>query len=627
MIASFIPVSFLALSFHSMSTTSDRASASKIRRAAGSKDPSVLPKAIVGWTSAELDDLASQDGKSALHMAAWQGCIENVQFLLEKGCNVNVISTGKYSYGKTPIFFAATRCRNNVVQYLLKNTSARVKIVNNKGQSVLSIASSHLSQTTIDMIQRAEELEEHEWTNYRATHSDDLVYGDLDPRFLERSITQEDVVTPLAINPTTKQSRRGAFAKKNPKKAKELTRRQEKQQCKPTPKPPPTPSPEELLYQEQVWDIIETCIVNGTYETIVPLLVDVVRFEERQRRSWIPLATAKLQSLILESSTDSDNDMVGSKLENAVETFCKYNESNCTIRETGLLQKWMQQVCKAPTVRDDERSSNVETTTVREVSASTQPIHHKATLVNLQLPPWNTACKAVEGLSQSLLQNPRRHASNLSLPEAPMWIDSEQQLKQLDQTLHDHAQQSNTCIVALDTEWYTNEHGDTQVSTIQISIVIDKNDNNEETTTSKQLQTWIVDLLPANDNDSYRDMIESLLHWLFDEDSNVTLLGFAFAHDISMLHTLCGSLSSTKCLDVQKLATQEMKRSKKTLPGLQACSNHYLSKSGAFTLSKEEQCSEWGRRSLRDAQLEYAGLDAAVLLVLLAEIAKSASTT
>merc|ERR1712157_702466 len=67
-----------------------------------------------------------------------------------------------------------------------------------------------------------------------------------------------------------------------------------------------------------------------------------------------------------------------------------------------------------------------------------------------------------------------------------------------------------------------------------------------------------------------------------------------------------------------KQQQQRSKGSRSTpsnLPGLKACVARYAS----MPLSKDCQCSDWGRRPLSKAQLNYAGLDAAVLLVLLAE--------
>ena len=117
----------------------------------------------------------------------------------------------------------------------------------------------------IDAINDGSAEEGQFWLNFRASHSDGAVYGDLDPRFLERPLRLEpsngqqqqqqattttnssssssssvegtsedlddfraaklaqnssnfpaDVVTPLSINPTTREMRRGNFERNNP---------------------------------------------------------------------------------------------------------------------------------------------------------------------------------------------------------------------------------------------------------------------------------------------------------------------------------------------------------------------------------------------------------------------------
>lgn len=195
----------------------ERCTSAQLRRAAGSQSLSVLQQALQGWTVEEIDNIASEEvGKNPVHIAAWQGCMENLQYLIEfMGCNVNRIAEGKYCYGKTPLFFALTRSREEIIDYLLQN-GAYVKIVNNKGQSVLSIAASHVSDPIIQQIQYQETKCTQEWMNYRMTHSDSLEYGDLDPRFMDRPLRATDIVTALVINPTTKQTRKGGFLRRNP---------------------------------------------------------------------------------------------------------------------------------------------------------------------------------------------------------------------------------------------------------------------------------------------------------------------------------------------------------------------------------------------------------------------------
>ena len=126
-----------------------------------------------------------------------------------------------------------------------------------------------------------------------------------------------------------------------------------------------------------------------------------------------------------------------------------------------------------------------------------------------------------------------------------------------------------------------------------------------------------------------------MLRWLFLE-SNVDLLGFAPRHDIHMLSSYIGEeipLSSPKLWDVQLLASHKMAKDagrgsnmmSSSLPGLKACCSYFLRGSGVvnYELSKTEQCSNWAQRPLATSQLGYAGLDATVLLVLLAELVRS----
>lgn len=128
---------------------------------------------------------ATPSGKTALHLAAWKGPVENVRALIERGANVNTHSTSPGNYGKSAIFYAITRSRDDMVLELLRQ-GAKVKIVNNKGQTPLSLAVSHLEEETILLIEKAENVQGAlPWANFRLSHSDCKPYGDLDPRFLD----------------------------------------------------------------------------------------------------------------------------------------------------------------------------------------------------------------------------------------------------------------------------------------------------------------------------------------------------------------------------------------------------------------------------------------------------------
>ena len=157
-------------------------------------------------------------GKTALHLAAWKGSIENIRVLLDFGADLNQWSTGIGNFGKTAIFYAITQCRDDVVMELL-NRGAWVKIINNKGQSPRSLAATHCKEETVRAIELAEEQQKDlEWLNFRQTNSDNRFYGDLDPRFNQDEIGAQLVGqnhSPLSpeipskcIFPTTYESRR-----------------------------------------------------------------------------------------------------------------------------------------------------------------------------------------------------------------------------------------------------------------------------------------------------------------------------------------------------------------------------------------------------------------------------------
>lgn len=97
-------------------------------------------------------------GKSAIHHAAWRGDIENLKMLLDRGASIEAIATGEFSYGKTPLFFAITRSRDNIVLLLLER-GASARIVNNKGQTPLSLGFSHLQDSTLQTLRTHEEAE------------------------------------------------------------------------------------------------------------------------------------------------------------------------------------------------------------------------------------------------------------------------------------------------------------------------------------------------------------------------------------------------------------------------------------------------------------------------------------
>ncbi|EEU35638.1 uncharacterized protein NECHADRAFT_28746, partial [Fusarium vanettenii 77-13-4] len=78
-------------------------------------------------------DSQSNEGKSALHIAAENGEIEAAKLLIEHGANVNI----RDAQGRPPLALAATSGRTRVAEMLLQN-KAEVEPQDARGRSLLS---------------------------------------------------------------------------------------------------------------------------------------------------------------------------------------------------------------------------------------------------------------------------------------------------------------------------------------------------------------------------------------------------------------------------------------------------------------------------------------------------------
>ena len=124
-------------------------------------------------------------------IAAWKGDIETVSIILIVSRNMGIelidsISTGMGNYGKSAIFYAITQDREDVVRLLITQ-GANLCIVNNKGQTPCSMSVSRFNsemQTFMFQTEQDQLSNGIKFVNYRASHSDERQYGDLDPRFL-----------------------------------------------------------------------------------------------------------------------------------------------------------------------------------------------------------------------------------------------------------------------------------------------------------------------------------------------------------------------------------------------------------------------------------------------------------
>jgi len=620
-----------------------------LRKAAGSKKPDVLPNFLKEYPSITLEDISDtkeNHGRSALHMAAWTGHISNVSLLLDMGCDINIISIKPQNYGKSPIFFAATRSRRDVMNLLL-DRGANVLIVNNKGQSVYSIACSHFDSELCNRIKTIEIEQEdanrdkplNGWVNYREMNSDGNIYGDLDLRFLGRELIDEDVVKDGVVNPTTKSSRKGNFARNNPhvynsrKKSNDAAKKKEK---------PRELTEEEQVHLETLWVEVHAALQKSdAWEVFSSLLTIVQHFEEKKIQSrWVIESSTRLMSLVsLEADTlgelalddankpaidNTSTNNLRSILEEAI-VFCGGSGD----RHITLVKRILT---KAYEVKVHVAFSGTQTQGQKTETSSRQrrndqslvlPDRYHTYMNSLQLSIAN-GCKVPSW--DHLMNSVDTETRFLSLPNSPVWIDSLQELQILEARLHDVIGRTDhdtedvrfDKLVAFDSE-FRSENGQTELATIQFSVL-------EEGIPL----SWVVDLCPESD-DEYLAKTCDLLKWLFLK-SGGNLLGFASRHDVHMISSYIReeiTSSSDKLWDLQllsahKMADEDSKMS--SLPGLKACCSYFLESSGMnghkYELSKTQQCSDWTRRPLSRDQLEYAGLDAAVLLVLLAEIVR-----
>jgi hypothetical protein len=547
---------------------SERANEAQLRRAAGSQSLQFLIDVIeTGWNAEDINQMAAEgNGKGALHMAAWQGCMENVKYLLNMGCDIDCVSQGQFSYGKTAIFFALTRSRKDVIDYLL-DRGAWVKIVNNKGQSVLSIAASHLSEELVRKIQAKEAEQVGPWWNFRATHSDGCEYGDLDPRFLGDRLPQPtDIVTKTVINPTTKASRKGAFQRRNPHIVPDEARSRYSKQT-PHLKKTATPSLSDTEYVE-IDDAWKNLLAGFSQEQELSCYTDlltIVRLYDRQRRAWIPEACDKLSYF--------DTARVHSLFEKA--------RSSASLREASLLDKMRERVDGSNAEGDESLRSNLKP---KQGSSLHPP-------VTLDAEPWREASALVSDLSISALE--QNGIRILSLPQPPDWIDTPEGLQGVVFRLQ------GCRLVSLDTEWSDNDVDSTAsaIATLQIAF----RENN-------RVKAFVVDLLPRDPD--YVHAAKELIRIVFE--TNILVLGFAFWHDVQKLQEFTETKFPTdRVLDVQLVLT----KAKSSVPGLKTCASRFSN----VPLSKEEQCSDWSRRPLSRSQLDYAALDAAILMYVLAE--------
>ena len=178
--------------------------------------------------------------------AAWKGDVESVLLIIEIGRKIGVdlidsISIGVGNYGKSAIFYAITQDRIDVIRLLISK-GATLCIVNNKGQTPCSMSVSRFDAEMQSFMLDTEQSQLESgvsFINYRASHSDERQYGDLDPRFLldpddvnysldatleilEHKERYGEESLPRSVCVTTPDIRRARFKKDNQRKSHHL---------------------------------------------------------------------------------------------------------------------------------------------------------------------------------------------------------------------------------------------------------------------------------------------------------------------------------------------------------------------------------------------------------------------
>ncbi|KAL7575325.1 hypothetical protein ACA910_001844 [Epithemia clementina (nom. ined.)] len=293
----------------------------------------------------------------------------------------------------------------------------------------------------------------------------------------------------------------------------------------------------------------------------------------------------------------------------------------------------------------EEASSVVPT--ARDDQVQESPVEGKSSVV-LQEPEnaveapdildrgrWADACQAVQGLSfaESLTEDEERH---LALKSEPVLIDSTGQLLELENIfLHSFsAIGAPPGIVAVDVEFHEGI-----MSTFQIACC--KSSNEVEGGT--MVDTYVIDMLVATQDQKYQEHCRGFVEKLCNCHGKILVLGFNVRGDLKAIDQALGtslfqeSDTNDHLLDLQHVFGS----TSAPQPSLATCTALFCTKGGSMTKTKHKRkvqhsltgelvdatSRSWGTRPLTREQLEYAALDAAVLLVLLAEKSRTRQST